>query len=158
VNVLDILKYGHQTLLKSVAGLPEPDCEVSGVCGVWSVKDIMAHMTSYEHLLAEVLNTFLGAEFGPYMSEMAQTGDAFNDVQVERRQNRSMAEVLAEYNDAHSQVMELAARIPAETYRANGTMPWYGAEYCLDDYIVYTDYAHKREHSAQVNVYRDQLK
>jgi uncharacterized damage-inducible protein DinB len=157
MNVSDILKYGNLTLLQSVDGLPETNWVVAGVCGVWSVKDILAHMTSYEHLLAEVLDTYLGAEFGPTMSGMAQTGDEWNDIQVERRQGMSVADVLAEYGEAHQKVMALAAQIPAQTYRENGTMPWYGAGYCLDDFIVYTNYAHKREHSAQIMVYRDQL-
>jgi hypothetical protein len=157
MNVLDILKYGHQTLLKSVEELPEADWKVGGVCGVWSVKDIIAHMASYEHLMAEVLSTFLDGGPTPYMEEMARSGQEFNDVLVERSRDKSVAEVLADYNDAHSRVMTLAAQISAETYRENGTIPWYGPEYCLDDFIVYNNYAHKREHSAQIDVYRDQL-
>ena len=113
MNVLDILKYGHLTLLGSVKGLSEAESQVEGVCGWWSVKDIMAHMTSYEHLLAEVLDTFLGAESGPNMTEMAQQGGEWNDLQVERRKDINMAEVLAEYNQAHDRVMDLAARVPA---------------------------------------------
>ena len=117
----------------------------------------MAHLASYEHLLAEALDTFLGADFGPTMSEMAQMGGEWNDAQVERRKDRTVAEVLAEYNQVHARVMELAAQIPGERYGENGTIPWYGPEYCLDDFIVYTSYGHKREHSAQIMVYRDQI-
>jgi len=157
MNSLDILKYGNQTLLKSVEGLPEPDWEVEGVCGWWSVKEIMAHMTSYEYLLVEALCTFLGEGFGPYMSEMASLGDEWNDIQVERRKAMSVMETLAEYNQVHQRVMEYAPQIPEAKYRENGTIPWYGPEYCLDDFIVYTSYGHKREHSAQIMVYRDQL-
>jgi hypothetical protein len=68
-----------------------------------------------------------------------------------------MADVLAELNEAHARVMALATRIPAETYRQNGTLPWYGPEYDLDDFIVYTFYGHKREHSAQIAAFGDQL-
>lgn len=157
VNVLDILKYGDLTLLGSVKDLPEGDWKMPGVCGWWSVKEIIAHMTSFEFLLADVLNTFLGGEPGSYMQEMAQGGDIFNENQVGRRQEMSVSEVLDEYKKAHARIMELAARIPSETYTQNGSIPWYGLEYCLDDYIVYTNYAHKREHSAQIGVYRDQL-
>jgi hypothetical protein len=157
MNVLDILKYGNLTLLGSVKGLAEADWEVGGVCGVWSVKDVLAHLASFEHMLAEILDTFLGAEFGPTLNERAQLGAEWNDIQVERRKDKSVAEVLDEYNQAHGRVMTLAAQIPAEKYRENGTIPWYGPEYCLDDYIVYTSYGHKREHSAQIMVYRDQL-
>ena len=124
---------------------------------MWSVKDILAHLASFEHMLAEVLDTFLGAEFGPTLNERAQLGNEWNDVQVERRKDKSVAEVLDEYNQAHGRVMRLAAQIPEEKYSENGAIPWYGPEYCLDDFIVYTSYGHKREHSAQIMVYRDQL-
>ena len=69
-----------------------------------------------------------------------------------------MKEVLRELNDTHAQVMSLVAQIPPETLRRTGTLPWYGAEYDLEDYIAYTFYGHKREHMAQVNVFLDTLK
>ena len=54
--------------------------------------------------------------------------------------------------------MQLAAQNTPETFRANGSIPWYGAEYCLDDYIVYTNYAHKREHCGQIDVFGDRFR
>jgi hypothetical protein len=54
--------------------------------------------------------------------------------------------------------MELAGRLPAESYHQTGLIPWYGAEYDLDDFLVYTYYGHKREHGAQIAVFRDQIK
>lgn len=157
MNVLDVLRYGNRTLLASLESLPRDDWQVGGVCGVWSVKDIVAHLASYEHMLAEALATFLGEGMGPNLSERAELGPDWNDLQVDRRRYMTVAEVLAEYNEVNEQVLGLAARIPGEAYRRNGTIPWYGPEYCLNDLIVYASYGHKREHSAQVNVYRDGL-
>ena len=157
MNVLDILKYGDRTLLRSVGGLTDAECRVGGVCGYWSVRDIMAHMLSYELFLSEVLSDFLDGGQKPVMSEMAELGDKFNDVFVSRYQDKTMAQVVQEYQQAHEHVMRLASQVPAEIYPKNGTIPWYGVEYCLDDFIVYSNYAHKREHSAQVMVYRDKL-
>jgi hypothetical protein len=54
--------------------------------------------------------------------------------------------------------VKLAKQISPEKWRENGTLPWYGMEYALDDYIVYTFYAHKREHAAQIGVFKDALK
>jgi len=158
MNVMDILMYGNRTLLGTLEDLSDAGRKVGGVCGVWSVKDIMAHLASYEHLLAEALNTFSNNGIGPNMADMAELGDAWNDLQVERRTDMTVAEVMAEYNEVHEQVMARAAKIPAETYRQNGKIPWYGPEYCLDDFVVYASYGHKREHSAQISVYRDRLK
>jgi len=31
-------------------------------------------------------------------------------------------------------------------------------DYALDDFIVYTNYGHKREHSAQIAAFRDGLR
>jgi hypothetical protein len=158
MNVMDVLKYGNRTLLQSVEGLVGADWEVDGVCGVWSVKEIMAHLASHELLLVEILDTFLGADSGPYMQGYAEPGANFNDTQVERRRGMTVEEVLAEYHRAHRRVVEKAAQIPPETCRQVGTIPWYGPEYSLDDLVAYSNYGHKREHSAQINVYRDGLK
>jgi hypothetical protein len=54
--------------------------------------------------------------------------------------------------------MDLIRQIPLETRRKSGLLPWYGAEYDLEDYITYAFYGHKREHCAQIAVYRDTLK
>jgi len=38
--------------------------------------------------------------------------------------------------------------------REVGTIRWYGPTYALDDLIVYVNYAHKREHCAQMRRWR----
>ena len=59
MNAVDILKYGQQTVLQTIDGFPNSAWETPGACGVWSVKDIIAHLTSYEHVLIDVLSPFL---------------------------------------------------------------------------------------------------
>jgi hypothetical protein len=167
MNAQDVMKYGHGTVLRAIDGLPEAEWETGGVCGVWSVKDIIAHLTSYEHVLAEVLSSFQsdsampssspGGSATPTLNAFVEPGGQFNDDQVALRKHNSRADVLAEYTSVHEQVMGLVAQIPAETLRRAGTLPWYGMEYALDDYIVYAFYGHKREHCAQIGVFRDRL-
>jgi hypothetical protein len=77
---------------------------------------------------------------------------------VDRRKANTVREVLAEFNNAHARVMELIVTISVETLRQNGTLPWYGMDYALDDVIVYMYYGHKREHSAQIAAFRDHLR
>jgi len=155
MNASDILMYGHGTVLQTIEGLPESAWETPGACGVWSVKDIIAHLTSYEHVLVDVLSAFVGGGPTPYLNKYTDPGGQFNDSEVELRKGKTVREVLGEYNDTHEQVRSLVARIPVETFRQTGTLPWYGMEYALDDFIVYTQYGHKREHSAQIAAFRD---
>ncbi|MBC6934870.1 MAG: hypothetical protein DWB42_03435 [Chloroflexi bacterium] len=161
MNPSDILKYGHRHILRTLDGLDFDYWEIGGVCGIWSVKDIMAHLASYEHMLTEVLSPFAGVKQAatPYLTQMGEMDpDSFNDTQVGARRGLPPADVLAEYNQVFSRVADLAVKIPPEVWRQTGALPWYGPEYDLDDFIVYTFYGHKREHGAQISVFRDTLK
>lgn len=159
MNTLDILKYGHQTVLNSLDPVPQSEWQEPGVCGYWSVKDIVAHLASYELMLYEILAGLLGEDSPtPTLKRMATQGaGVFNDYEVAQRQALTPEEVLTEYTTTHEKVMTYAARIPSESYRQNGILSWYGAEYDLDDFLVYTFYGHKREHMAQVDHFRDSL-
>jgi hypothetical protein len=157
MNAGDILEYGHGTILQSVDGLPDAAWETGGVCGVWSTREIVAHLASYEQLLVEVLSGFTGGGPTPYLEMWREPGMGFNDKQVALRKDASPADVRAEYTGAHERVRARVAEIPADTFRRTGTLPWYGAEYSLDDFIVYTYYGHKREHAAQIAAFRDRL-
>ena len=155
MNAADILKYGHGTVLRTIADLRGDDWEVPGVCGIWSCKDIIAHLASYERVLVDILATFLGSDPTPYLDRFRDPNSNFNDDQVALRKHNTLADIVAEYSDTCVQTMELVTQIPAETLRQPGTIPWYGAEYALDDLLVYMYYGHKREHCAQIAVYRD---
>ena len=155
MNAVDILKYGQQTVLQTLEAFPESALDTPGACGVWSVKDIIAHLTSYEEVLVDVLSTFIGKHSTPYLNKFTEPGGQFNDTEVNLRKGKTMREVLDEFNDAHAQVMSLATRINPETFRQVGTLPWYGMDYALDDFLVYAFYGHKREHSAQIAAFRD---
>ena len=68
-----------------------------------------------------------------------------------------MDDSVGEYKTSHLKLMVTAAKISADKYEENGTIPWYGEEYCINDLIVYINYGHKREHTAQINAFRDIL-
>jgi hypothetical protein len=157
MNAADILKYGQATALQAIDGFPETAWKTPGACGVWSVKDIVAHLASYEEVLIDILSGFVGRYPTPSLEKFLELGSQFNDTEVERRKGRTVREILDEFNDVHAQVMSLAERIRPEAFRQVGTLPWYGMEYSLDDVLVYMYYGHKREHSAQIAAFRDRL-
>lgn len=158
MNASDILKYGHDFVTRNLAGLPQAHWDTPNVCGWWSTKHILAHLASFEHVLVDVLQSFAGGGSATYLEQFTSLGgEGFNDFQVDIRKNMAPAEAYAEYEQAWRTTMDLVAQIPAETLRRAGTLPWYGAEYALDDYIVYQYYGHKREHIAQVNIFKDRL-
>ena len=158
MNPTDVLKYGHSFVTRTIDGLPLDKWEIDSVCGVWSVKDIIGHLAFYEHLLTEVLAPF--ANLPIEVKLLPQMVDpAFNDVQAASRKHMSAPDVLAEYTDTFTYNQEqVVPKVPAATWSQVGTLPWYGTEYSLDDYIVYSFYGHKREHCGEINVFKDRLK
>lgn len=158
MHAADVLRYGNMTLLGSIDGLDASDWETPGVCGVWSVKEIVAHLASYESVLVEILDGFVGGNAPtPLLNRFRDPEGAFNDAEVVARAGLSVEETLAELNGSHARVLDLIAEVPEDLARRAGTLPWYGEPYALDDLLVYMYYGHKREHAAQILVFRDGL-
>ncbi len=156
MNADDILKYGHDFVLRNLKHFPEAEWETPNVCGWWSTKQIIAHLASFEHWLVDILNEQLGEAPGPTLKRMRELGGGgFNDVEVAERDGWTAQAVLDDYTGSAAENQGLIARIPVAERRRAGSLPWYGAEYDLEDFIVYTFYGHKREHTAQVNVFLD---
>lgn len=158
MNLEALLEHGHRIFLHSTEGFSDEEWEREGVCGKWSAKDVVGHITAMEHWGEEVLSTFAGGGQTPYLEGMSELGaDKFLENQVIERRSSPVQATLEEYNEVYQRVLALLPQIPAETMQKVGTLPWYGEIYALDDFLVYSNYAHKREHSAQLAVYRDRL-
>ena len=157
MNALDVMRYGHLTVLGAVDGLTDDNWNEAGVCGVWSTRQVIAHLASYELVLADVLDSIADGGPAPLLDELIAAGADFNDSQVDKRIGQSCTETLEEYRAAYERVAGTARRLPEEVWRQVGVIPWYGPEYSLDDLIAYQYYGHKREHCAQIDVYRDRL-
>ena len=108
-------------------------------------------------MLLDILAAFLGSAPTPSLDQFRNPDSDFNDPQVALRKRSTAGDIVAEYSATCAQTLELIARIPAETLRQSGTLPWYGADYALDDPIVYMYYGHKREHAAQIAAVCDRL-
>lgn len=158
MHALDVLHYGHLTVLHSIDELPPDDWLTPNVCGVWSVKEIIAHLASFELALADLWRVARGEPTAGLLADLLRDGQAFNDTQVPARAGLSAAETLAEYEAAHQAAMDMAAELPPGSFTRAGFLPEYGAEYDLEDFLAYTYYGHKREHSAQIAVFRDLIR
>jgi DinB superfamily len=154
MNTVELLDNCHLKIIQVLGDLPELQWDIPEVCGDWSVKEIVAHLTSYELALAEALNTLSGQEPPPYLTRLLKDGAKFNDEEVEKRRYRTAQHVLDEYNDIQVQTLSLLQQIPAEKLQQKGTMPWYGAERSLNDLII-SHCNHASEHCAQIEKFRN---
>jgi len=158
MNCSDIIKYGHRDVLESVKDLEDSLKDTPGVTTHWSVKDTLAHLASYEHLLEDALNFVANPDKPrPTLDSMARDSKAFNDEQVAKYKAMSYDEILDDYSKTYERVIGLVTTLGPEKLREVGTIPWYGEVYSLDDFIVYASYGHKREHTGQIKQFRKRI-
>ncbi len=147
MNAIDVLTYGQRAVMTTVARYRPEDWALIAL-GVWTAKDLVGHLSAFEVRFADVLASEVGA---PLRSDlMAADPATFNDDQAAIRRDWPIEDVLDEFASAHDRAMAHAATISPERWREVGTIPWYGPQYSLDDLVVYTMYAHKREHDPQL--------
>jgi len=112
MDVAKVLENSHTLLLQTVEGVPESEWEIPGVCGEWSVKDVVSHLAAYERLLIDILNTALGNEASPYMRTFLANPEGFNTHVAEAREYQPAQQVLVAYQEAQVQSTSLLAQIP----------------------------------------------
>ena len=147
MNAIDVLMYGQRQVMRTIDRFG-PEHWSRTALGVWTTKDLVGHLGAFEVRFADVLAGFVGA---PAESDLMTADPAtFNDDQAAIRRDWPVEAVLAEFAAAHERVMAHARAMPAARWSEVGTIPWYGAEYALDDLLVYQMYGHKREHEPQL--------
>jgi hypothetical protein len=161
MNAKDILHYGHQTLLSALEGISDQDAETGLVTERWNLRDLVGHLAAHEHLLENVIASQMTSTSqgeNPYLKQYQEmSGEEFNQFHYEERKFTPYPDVLSELNSSHQHIMDTFYLLTEEMLKQPGTLPWYGKQYSLEDFIVYANYGHKREHASQINRFKKQL-
>jgi hypothetical protein len=153
MNAAKLLEQSHMMVLQTVDDFPESLWDTPGACENWSVKDIIAHLTAYEHLLIDTLNRLTSDRTTPYLDKFVGHKEEFNTSEVDARQYHTAQQVIDEYNDMQLQSSDLLAKLPAEKVTLVGTIPW-NKERSIADTIKLLN-LHTNEHCAQIKEFRE---
>src|SRR6266849_9413062 len=86
---------------ESHEGLSDSQLLVPGVTRAWSVRDILAHVTTWEEEALKHLPLILKGGKPPRYSVTYGSISAFNAQMTERKKGLSLTQVLRELNDTH---------------------------------------------------------
>src|SRR5437867_2599953 len=110
-KLLDRLDAAWAAFTESYAGLPDARLMEPGVMGDWSVKDILAHVTTWEEEALKYLPLII--EGGRPPRYVTYGGiDAFNAQMAERKRSLSLADVRRQLDDTHRRLVELIRGVP----------------------------------------------
>jgi len=104
---------------ESHAGLPDDEMLVPGVCGEWSVRDLIAHVTWWDAEALSHLPTVLDGGTPPRYSDLYGGIDAFNAMKTEETRALSLDDVRQEAAATHQRLLEYLRGVPAERLTGN---------------------------------------
>lgn len=116
-QLLKLLDKEWQALQESYAGLSDAQLAEPGVIGTWSVKDILAHVTTWEEEALKVLPLILEGGRPPRYSVMYGGIDAFNAQRTEQKRSLSLSDVMAQLEDTHRRLIGYVQSAPDELFR-----------------------------------------
>jgi len=99
-------------LIETYAGLSDTEMTAPGVTGGWSVKDIVAHVTTWEEESLKHLPHILAGTRPPRYSVAYGGIDAFNALTTERKRSLPLAEVLLQRDETHRRLVAFIVAMP----------------------------------------------
>ncbi|HEX8034860.1 MAG TPA: DinB family protein [Ktedonobacterales bacterium] len=112
-QLLKRLDSAWMEIKESVAGLTDARLMEPGVMGDWSVKDILAHVTTWEEEGLTYLPLIIRGEKPPRYVQYGGI-DAFNAQMTERKRGLALAEVLRQLDATHCRLIDYIQSVPEE--------------------------------------------
>jgi DinB superfamily len=101
---------------ESYAGLSDAQLMEPGVTAAWSVRDILAHVTTWEEEALQHLPLILDGGTPPRYSVRYGGIDAFNARMTEQKRSLSLAEVWRQRDDIHRRLIDCIQSAPNEQF------------------------------------------
>lgn len=99
-------------LKESYAGLPDARLMEPGVVGDWSVKDILAHVTTWEEEALQHLPMIIAGGRPPRYVTFGGI-DAFNAHMAEQKREITLSDILRRLDETHGRLLDFIRSAPA---------------------------------------------
>ena len=115
-RLLEEIQIEHQRLEKTLAMVDEEQMLIPGVIDVWTIKDILAHITVWEQRMVRWLGEAMSGE----VAQMLPAGmtwddlDEWNEQTYQEHRHRPLKEVLADFDLSYPQALTAAKEVPEQ--------------------------------------------
>ena len=115
-QLLKQLDKAWAAMKESYAGLSDSQLTEPGVTGRWSVKDILAHVTTWEEEALQHLPLILEGGRPPRYSTRYGGIDAFNAQMTEQKRGLLLSDVMRQLEDTHRRLIAYVQCAPEEPF------------------------------------------
>ena len=145
-QLLKKLDKAWAAIKESYAGLPDAQLTQPGVMGDWSVKDILAHVTTWEQESLKYLPLIIQGGRPPRYSTKYGGIDAFNAQMREQKRGLSLSDVLRQLDETHRRLIDYVQSAPEEEIRQ---------ETRFRRRLRFDTYRHYQEHASVIWEWRE---
>ncbi len=121
-QTLTALAQSRQALHQAIEGLSEQEMTQVQVEGVWTIKDVVGHVTSWEEVVLQPLRRY--ADGDPFGTDVIEDYLAWNDEQAALKKDIPLDAILEEANTIREELVATANRLSAEQWEQELTFPW----------------------------------
>lgn len=146
-QLLKRLEKAWTALKEAYAGLSDAQIMESGVMGNWSVKDILAHVTTWEGEALKYLPLILTGGRPPRYSQSGGI-NAFNAQMREQKRDLTLSKVLRQLDETHRQLIDYLQSVPEEQFTR---------ETRFRHRLRLDTYSHYPEHVQAIREWRERL-
>lgn len=150
-DILDQLREARAALNQAIDGLSPDEMLRPGVIGMWSVKDILAHLTAWESELVTALSR-LDPRQAPAILKIEDV-DEWNAEQYHINAPRGLDIVLEDFRGVHKHLLRAVEALDEKTLTDARRFRWMEGE-PLSYLIADTATWHEQEHAENIREWR----
>ena len=152
-ELLDALEDERENFMDAIEGLTDEEMNEPGVCGDWSVKDIIFHLSMWEADLVKLLWQLSQGEKPSTAFFTNPSVEATNAAWQEISQTRTLDQVIADFETVRKQTFRRVRLIPEDELSDPKRYPWLEGS-ALWEWIAGDSFEHEIEHAAQIREWR----
>ena len=111
-RLLETIETRWDELMAAIDGLSDDELQQPGVVGEWSVKDILAHVTTWELEALKHLPEIAAGKPQQRYKDVYGGLDAFNALTFQQNRERSLDEVRTRMTDTHTRLLAYLETVP----------------------------------------------
>lgn len=141
----------HTTLMDSIGGLDEATILASKVCGIWSIRDVLAHVLSWNEYEYQVLKgwpTPKPETLAEWQAQEEDTTDSLNARLLAARDALDMIGIVDWLTTYHRKVLRIYDKASDEELSAQAELGW-GRPYHMSGFI-HSMSMHEIEHAEDI--------
>ncbi len=144
----------HDNFMNGMAGLTEKMMLATQVCGLWSIRDVYAHVLSWNQYNAKLLRFWpepAPETIGEWAWQAGDSMETFNNRQMAARAHLTMIEIADGLTTEHRRMLRVFDRKSDADLCSEG-LTWGGPGVMSN--FFYEIFVHEAEHAAQIWAFR----